>query len=100
MDDFEHSMTRIASCIKAGARQVLPGGPLWIGEVKEAGGGRLRVACGGMQLEREDLWVAAGLDFVWTVDTGGAELLRRGDRVVLLSPDGQDYYLTAKVVRA
>ena len=78
MDDFEHSMTRIASCIKAGARQVLPGGPLWIGEVKEAGGGRLRVSCGGMQLEREDLWVAAGLDFAWTMDTGGAELLRRG----------------------
>ena len=66
----------------------------------EAGQGRLRVSCGGLQLEREDLYLAAGLDFNWTEDTGGPELLRAGDTVALLSADDQTYYLVARMVRA
>ena len=71
-----------------------------LGQVLEAGQGRLRVSCGGLQLERGDLYLAAGLDCNWTEDAGGPELLRAGDTVALLSADGQTYYLIARMVRA
>lgn len=71
-----------------------------LGTVRQAGGGRLRVSCGGLALEREDLYVHAGLDWRWTEDTGGAELLRPGDLVILLTGDDQTYYLICKVVSA
>lgn len=71
----------------------------YIGAILEAGQGRLRLTCGGIQLEKEDLWVTQELEYNWDVDTGKPNLLRQGDRVVLLSEDDQDYYLIAKVVR-
>ena len=52
-----------------------------------------------MDLEAGDLYVSAALRYDWTEDDGSPELLRPGDRVVLLSSDGQDYYLTARMVR-
>lgn len=99
MDSLEQSGGRIAAAIvKLGGRGQAPS-PFRLGRVLEAGQGRLRVSCGGLQLERGDLWLAAGLDYSWTEDTGGPELLRSGDTVALLSADGQDYYLIARVVR-
>ena len=42
---------------------------------------------------------APGLDYAWTEDTGGDELLRAGDRLlVLVTADGQDYYILQKAV--
>lgn len=72
----------------------------YVGQVLEAGGGRLRISCVGLQLEKEDLWVNPYLDYRWTYDNGEVNLLRKGDRVTLQSLDGQDYYLTGKAVRA
>lgn len=100
MDSLEQSGGRIASAIvKLGGQGQEPS-PFRLGEVLEAGQGRLRVSCGGLQLERGDLYLAAGLDCDWTEDTGGPELLRSGDTVALLSGDGQTYYLVARMVRA
>lgn len=100
MDSLEQSGGRIASAIvKLGGKGQAPS-PFRLGEVLEAGQGRLRVSCGGLQLERGDLYLAAGLDCNWTEDTGGPELLRSGDTVALLSADGQTYYLIARMVRA
>ena len=100
MDSLEQSGGRIASAIvKLGGKGQAPS-PFRLGEGLEAGQGRLRVSCGGLQLEREDLYLAAGLDYQWTEDTGGPELLRSGDTVALLSADEQTYYLVARMVRA
>ena len=100
MDSLEQSGGRIVSAIvKLGGKGQAPS-PFRLGEVLEAGQGRLRVSCGGLQLEREDLYLAAGLDYQWTEDTGGPELLRSGDTVALLSADEQTYYLVARMVRA
>lgn len=98
MDSLEQSGGRIASAIvKLGGKGQAPF-PFRLGQVLEAGQGRLRVSCGGLQLEREDLYLAAGLDCNWTEDTGGPELLRSGDTVALLSADDQTYYLVARMV--
>lgn len=70
-----------------------------IGTVLQAGGGRLRVKRGELPLEKEDLWVNPELDWRWTEDFGDRSYLRPGDRVVLLSPDDQTYYLICKAVR-
>ena len=100
MDSLEQSSGRIASAIvKLGGKGQAPS-PFRLGEVLAAGQGRLRVSCGGLQLERGDLYLAAGLDCNWTEDTGGPELLRSGDTVALLSADEQTYYLVARMVRA
>lgn len=72
----------------------------YIGRVTAAGGGQLRVTVGRLQLERSDLLVNPELDWRWTEDTDGTELLRPGDLVLLLSQDDQSYYLPCKVVRA
>ena len=46
-----------------------------------------------------ELHVPPGLDYAWTEDTGGDELLRAGDRLlVLVTADGQDYYILQKAV--
>lgn len=75
-----------------------PGG--WrFGEVTAAGGGKLQVACNGLVLGPGDLRLPPGLDYTWTEDNGGANLLRPGDRlIVLVTADGQDYYVLQKAV--
>ena len=100
MRTFEENMGRIAQSMGRAAGQVGRPSALFIGIVTEAGRGRLRVNCCGLQLEPEDLWLAPGFDYKWTEDTGGNGLLRKDDRVILLSEDGQDYYLISKAVRA
>ena len=71
----------------------------WLpGQVEQAGQGRLQVICGGLTLDQDDLKVLSGLSYTWVVDTGGEELLRKGDRVVVLvTADRQDYYVLAKL---
>ena len=67
------------------------------GEVLDAGQGRLRVVCLGLTLEPEDLRLPPGLSYTWEIDTGGDNLLRRGDRLlVLVTADRQDYYVLEK----
>ena len=99
MKTFEENMTRITQAMGRAARQTQAPSAFCVGEVKAAGGGVLRVRAGGMDLEAGDLYVSAALRYDWTEDDGSPELLRPGDRVVLLSSDGQDYYLTGRMVR-
>lgn len=100
MRTFEESMAELAASIQTLARTAQQPGAFAIGDIQAAGQGRLRILCGGLQLEPEDLWLATGLDYKWSIDTGADNLLRPGDRVVLLSLDGQDYYLMGKAVKA
>ena len=99
MKTFEENAARIARSMGRAAGRSAPASPFFLGEVREAGNGKLRVNCGGMDLTAGDLYVSTGLDYRWQEDNGMANLLRRGDRVVLLSGDGQDYYLIARMVR-
>ena len=99
MKTFEENAARIARSVGRAAEQSAPASPFFLGEIREAGNGKLRVNCGGMDLTAGDLYVSAGLNYKWTEDNGLPGLLRRGDRVVLLSGDGQDYYLIARMVR-
>lgn len=100
MRTFEENMGRIAQSMGRAAQLVGSPSAFFVGTVTEAGQGRLRVSCGGLQLEPEDLYLAVGLDYHWTYDYGGENLLRKGDRVALLSQDGQDFYLLARMVSA
>ncbi|MGI6029759.1 MAG: hypothetical protein ACOX81_10205 [Candidatus Heteroscillospira sp.] len=100
MDEFSESVGRIVSSMGRAAKREERVSAFCIGRVLEAGGGRLRIACRGLQLGPSDMWLEAGLSYKWTVDDGRAQNLRAGDRVILLSADGQEYYLAAKVVRA
>ena len=71
------------------------------GLVLQAGNGLpLRVAGCGLPLEAGDLAVNPALDWRWTEDDGAPEKLRAGDRVVLLTGDGERYYILCKVVEA
>lgn len=91
-----------------------------IGQVRSAV--PLRVLCGAGELSRDDLWVNEALLPGWRPRLAGeltgtgaygsvkvpvlADQLARdgpglapGDRVVLFTEDGQDYYLVCKAVR-
>lgn len=71
------------------------------GEVLRSGaGGPLQVRSAGLELEEEDLRVNPRYDWDWERDYGEEHLLRRGDRVVLLTADGEVFYLLCKVVGA
>lgn len=99
MDTLNESMARFALLLQGlGERGKAP--PFYVGEVLQAGQGRLQVRCGGLTLGPEDLYLAVGLSYQWTWDNGSQNYLRRGDRVILLSQDGQDYYLLTRMVRA
>ena len=84
MKTFEENAARIARSMGRAAGQSAPSSPFFLGEVREAGNGKLRVNCGGMDLTAGDLYVSAGLDYRWQEDNGMANLLRRGDRVDIL----------------
>lgn len=99
MNTFEENVTRIARSMGQAAGRTAPPSPFFLGEVREAGRGRLRVNCGGLDLTLGDLYVSAFLDYKWVQDNGSPDLLRPGDRVVLLSADGQVYYLLSRMVR-
>lgn len=93
MESFEESVGRmLEGMAQVGKRGQAPA-QFVIGQVLEAGEHTLRVVCGGQELGREDLWVNEALL------APGGRALARGDRVVLLTEDGQDYYLICKAVR-
>ena len=57
------------------------------------------MACNGLVLEPDGLHLSPGLDYTWTYDTGADNLLRAGDRLlVLVTADRQDYYVLQKAV--
>lgn len=69
------------------------------GEVVRAGRGDLSVQVGQFPpLQKEDLLVNPYYNFHWILDEGQAQYLRTGDKVVLLTADGQSFYLVCKVV--
>lgn len=69
------------------------------GEVVRAGRGNLSVQVGQFPpLQKEDLLVNPSYNYSWILDEGQAEYLRPGDKVVLLTADGQSFYLVCKVV--
>lgn len=72
----------------------------WLhGTVEAAGQGELLVTCDGLRLGPEDIAVCAPYDYAWESDTGEMQLLRPGDRViVLVTADRQDYLLWGKAV--
>ena len=95
MDDVYAGLTEL---LRPAERGQAPGGWLF-GQVQQAGQGTLRVVCGGLTLDQTELHVPPGLDYAWTEDTGGDELLRAGDRLlVLVTADGQDYYILQTAV--
>lgn len=68
----------------------LPAGGWLPGRVLQAGEGTLRLACDGLELDQDMLWVNASL----------VRGLQAGDRVlVAVSADRQDYMILCKVVR-
>lgn len=124
---FEESMSSIAASVKRSAQAAYPGSAFRLGEVKEAGADSLRIACDGLELDNDDLWVNPALmqgyspKLVGTLtgtctcgahtgvattpvhkddQTRGETGLKPGDRVVLLvTGDGQSYYVLCKVVK-
>ena len=100
MKTFEENVGRIVQSMGSAAQKTDRPSGLYIGDIMVGGFGQLKVSCGGLTLEPEDLYLAVGLDYHWTHDNGEINLLRSGDRVVLLSPDGQTYYLLQRMVRA
>ena len=81
-----------------GDRRV-PMGGWFFGTVIIAGYGKLQVSCNGLSLGPEDVHLPPGLDYTWESDTGGAQLLRAGDRLlILVTSDQQDYYVLQKAV--
>ena len=92
-------MARIAKSMGRAAEYTAKAPVFLTGEVKEAGGGALRVQAGGLNLSAGDLYISAQLRYDWTADDGSPQLLRKGDRVALLSTDGQMYDLVARMVR-
>ena len=74
-----------------------------IGVILAAGDGALRISCDGLQLEPEDLWLVPGMSYKYAIESDDGSddgKLRTGDRVLMLSADGQDYYLISKAVKA
>ena len=95
MDDVYAGLTELLRPAEPGQA---PGGWLF-GQVQQAGQGTLRVVCGGLTLDQTELHVPPGLDYAWEEDTGGDQLLRPGDRLlVLVTADAQDYYILQKAV--
>lgn len=75
----------------------LPMGGWTFGQVLAAGSGTLRISVGGLTLEAGEVYVPTDLSYTWTEDTGGDELLRAGDQLILLvTQDKQDYYILCK----
>ena len=100
MKTFEESMASLTESMLQAARSTQPGSAFRLGQVRWAGHGVLQVDCDGLLLDKEDLWLSPYLSYTWVQDNGADNLLRTGDRVVLLTQDEQDYYLLARMVRA
>ena len=81
-----------------GGEGIAAGGWLF-GDVQQAGHGVLQVVCAGMTLDALGLHLPPDLDYTWDYDNGADNLLRVGDRLlVLVTADKQDYYVLQKAV--
>lgn len=69
------------------------------GVVTRAGRGDLVVRVGQLpELQKEDLSVNPWYKYDWILDEHQPEYLRPGDKVILLTADGQHFNLICKVV--
>lgn len=69
------------------------------GVVTRAGRGDLAVRVGQFpDLSKEDLSVNPYYSYSWILDEGQAEYLRSGDKVILVTADGQHFNVVCKVV--
>lgn len=91
MDTLEESVGRMLEGIGRAGRRNGPGGRFLAGRVLSAS--PLRVVCPDGELGPADLWINEALL------VPDCPALSKGDRVALLTGDGQDYYLICKAVR-
>lgn len=98
MPTLEEKAAELLSGLREFSRQDDGATGCMLGQVTAIGGDTLQVACNGLVLGREDLWVASYLS--WKEDDGGPNTLKAGDRVVMYTFDGDTYHIIAKVVMA
>lgn len=98
MPTLEEKAAELLSGLRDFSRQDDGATGCMLGQVTAVGADVLQVACNGLVLGREDLWVASHLS--WKDGNSGPNTLKVGDRVVCYTPDGDSYYLLSKVVRA
>lgn len=98
MSTYEEKAAELLSGLRDFSRQDDGATGCMLGQVTAIGGDTLQVACNGLVLNREDLWVASYLS--WEDGNSGPNTLKVGDRVVCVTPDGDSYYIMCKVVRA
>lgn len=119
MEAFEQSAGRIAQAMGAAARKEIPDAPIMLGKILQAE--PLRLEANGLTIEQDSILVNEVLKtgyspkLVGTLTgtcpdgetttpvakdnlTRGEFALKKGDMVVVLSPDGQTYYILCKVV--
>ena len=119
MEPFEQSAGRIVRSMGAAARRVAPYSPIMLGKVLQAE--PLRLQCNGLTIEQDSILVNEAMKqgyspkLVGTLTgtcpdgstttpvekddlTRSEFALKEGDQVVVMSPDGQIYYILCKVV--
>lgn len=87
MDPFEQSAGRIAAAMGTAARSVAPAAPIMLGEILQVQ--PLQLQANGLLIEQDSIKINEALPE-----------LEEGDQVVVLSLDGQTYYILCKVVAA
>ena len=85
MDPFEQSAGRTAAAMGTAARSVAPAAPLMLGEILQVQ--PLRLQANGLLIEHDSIKINEALTE-----------LKEGAQVVVLSLDGQTYYILCKVV--
>lgn len=87
MEAFEQSAGRIAKAIGEAACKVAPGSPIMLGKIVQTQ--PLRLQASGLTIDHDSIRINEAMK---------AQAMRNGDQVVVLSPDGQIYYILCKVV--
>lgn len=98
MPTLEEKAAELLSGLRDFSRQDDGATGCMLGQVTAVGADVLQVACNGLVLGREDLWVASHLS--WKDGNSGPNTLKAGDRVVVYTFDGDTYHIIAKVVMA
>lgn len=119
MEAFEQSAGRIASAMGTAARRVAPNAPIMLGKILQAQ--PLRLETNGLTIEQDSILVNEAMKQGYSPKlvgiltgtcpdgstttpvekddlTRGEFALQAGDIVVVMSPDGQTYYILCKVV--
>lgn len=90
MDPFEQSAGRIVAAMGTAARNVAPAAPVMLGAILQVQ--PLRLQANGLTIERDSIRLNETMQAGYGLDPG--------DQVVVLSLDGQTYYILCKVVAA